>query len=220
MSSSIFPVLEQESMPLPNQPLQLTAGCCDDWLYFYENIVDVAEARFCQRRLSSFSLSLCSAAPESTQHNQMPTKPIPEGFHAITPYLFAQGASRLIDFISAAFEGELISHQKRPGGAVMHATMRIRDSMLMLADPTPEFGPMPSSIYLYVTDCDAVYQRTLSSGGISVFPMMTLPSGERYGGVKDPCGNIWWIATHVEDVPPEQQERRWKEFKMPRPEVK
>jgi len=147
--------------------------------------------------------------------HQMPTKPIPEGFHAITPYLFAQGASRLIEFISAAFEGELISHEKRPDGAVMHATMRIRDSMLMLADPAPEFGPMRSSIYLYVTDCDTVYQRALSSGGISVFPMMTLPSGQRYGGIKDPCGNIWWVATQVEDVPPDEQERRWKEFKMP-----
>src|SRR5207244_490582 len=120
----------------------------------------------------------------------MPAKPIPEGFHAITPYLFAQGASRLTEFIVAAFEGELIFEQKRADGAVMHATMRIRDSMLILADPTPEFGPMPSSIYLYVTDCDTVYQRALSSGGISVFPMMTLPSGERYGGVKDPCGTF------------------------------
>ena len=114
----------------------------------------------------------------------MPVKPIPEGFHAITPYLFAKGASRLIEFISAAFEGELISHQKRPNGAVMHATMRIGDSMLMLADPTPEFGAMPTSIYLYVADCDAVYERALNSGALSVFPMMTLPSGERYGASK------------------------------------
>ena len=146
----------------------------------------------------------------------MPTKPIPEGFHAITPYLFAQGASRLIEFISAAFEGELISHEKRPDGAVMHATMQIGDSMVMLADPTPEFGPVPTSIYLYVTDCDAVYHRALSSGGVSVFPMMTLPSGQRYGAIKDPSGNIWWVATHVEDVTPDEQERRWKQFKMPR----
>ena len=145
----------------------------------------------------------------------MPTKPIPEGFHTITPYLFAQGAASLIEFVSAAFEGELISHEKRPDGAVMHASMRIGDSTLMLADPPPEFGSMPSSIYLYVTDCDTVYQRALSSGGVSVFPMMTLPSGQRYGAVKDPCGNIWWVATQVEDVPPHEQERRWKEFKMP-----
>jgi len=145
----------------------------------------------------------------------MSIKPIPDGFHAVTPYLFAQGASRLIKFISAAFEGELIFQQKRPDGGIMHATMRIGDSMLMLADPTPEFGPMPTSIYLYVADCDAVYRRALDSGGVSVFPMMTLPSGQRYGGVKDPSGNIWWVAKQVEDVPPDEQERRWKKFKMP-----
>jgi PhnB protein len=145
----------------------------------------------------------------------MSIKPIPDGFHAVTPYLFAQGASRLIEFISAAFDGELTFRQTRPDGAIMHATMRIGDSMLMLADPTPRFGPMPTSIYLYVRDCDAVYHSALNSGGVSVFPIMTLPSGERYGGVKDPCGNIWWVATHVEDVPPDEQERRWKEFQMP-----
>jgi len=145
----------------------------------------------------------------------MSIKPIPKGFHAITPYLFTKGAGRLIDFVSAAFEGELIFQQKRPDGATMHATMRIGDLMLMLADPTDEFGAMPTSIYLYVTDCDAVYQRALNSGGASVFPIMTLPSGERYGGIKDPCGNIWWVATHVEDVPPDEQKRRWKQFKMP-----
>src|SRR5213595_2366234 len=141
----------------------------------------------------------------------MSMKPIPEGFHAITPYLFAHGASRLIEFISAAFEGELIFQQQRPDGAIMHATIRIGDSMLMLADPTAEFGAMPSSIYLYVTDCDDVYHTGLNTGGVAVFPMMTLPYGERYVGIKDPCGNIWWVATHVEDVPPDKQERRWNQ---------
>src|SRR5215468_5217748 len=101
----------------------------------------------------------------------MPTKPIPEGFHSLTPYLFAEGAARLIDFISAAFEGKVMFQQQRPDGAVMHATIRIGDSILMLADPTPEFEAMPSSIYLYVLDCDTVYQRALASGGVSVFPM-------------------------------------------------
>ena len=145
----------------------------------------------------------------------MSVKPIPDGFHAITPYLFVEGASRLIAFISAAFDSELIFSQTRPDGAVMHATMRVGDSMIMLADATPPFGPMPSSIYLYVRDSDAVYRSALNAGGVSVFPIMTLPSGERYGGVKDPCGNIWWVATHVEDVSPEEQERRWKNFQMP-----
>jgi PhnB protein len=142
----------------------------------------------------------------------MSIKAIPDGFHAVTPYLFAEAASRLIEFISAAFDGEVIFRQTRPDGAIMHATMRIGDSMLMLADATAQFGPMPTSIYLYVPDCDAVYGSALKSGGVSVFPIMTLPSGERYGGVKDPCGNIWWVATHVEDLSPEEQEKRWKEF--------
>jgi len=145
----------------------------------------------------------------------MPIKPIRDGFHAITPYLFAQGASQLIEFVSAAFGGEVTFRTARPDGAIMHAEMRIGDSILMLAEPTGRFGPTPTSIYLYVTDCDAVYQSALDAGGVFVFPIMTLPSGERYGAIKDPCGNIWWVATHVEDVPPDEEERRWKVFKMP-----
>src|SRR5207249_6950563 len=146
----------------------------------------------------------------------MSIKPIPEGFSAITPYLFARGASQLIEFISTAFEGELIFQQKRPDGAIMHATMQIGDSMLMLAIRPQSLDLCPRQFTYTWRICDAVYHRALTSGGVSVFPMMTLPSGERYGGIKDPCGNVWWVATHVEDVPPDEQERRWKEFKMPR----
>ena len=141
--------------------------------------------------------------------------PIRKGFRAITPYLFAQDAAHLIKFISRAFGGVEAFRKERPDGAVIHAEMRVGDSMLMLGEATPQFGPMPTSIYLYVTDSDSVYQHALSVGGVSVFPIMTLPNGERYGGVKDPFGNVWWIATHVEDVPPDEEERRWKQFRMP-----
>jgi uncharacterized glyoxalase superfamily protein PhnB len=143
----------------------------------------------------------------------MAAKPIRDGFHTVTPYLFAEGATRLIQFLVEAFNAELVFRKDRPDGAVVHAEMRIGDSMLMLGEASGEFGPMPTSIYLYVTDCDTVYQQALAAGGISVFEIMNLPSGERYGGVKDPCGNIWWIATHVEDVSPEEEARRWREFK-------
>ena len=145
----------------------------------------------------------------------MPVKPIRDGFHSITPYLFVQDAERLIQFIADALEGEEVYRKARPDGAIMHAEMRIGNSMLMLGEAPAEFGPMPTSIYLYVTDSDRAYEKALSHGGVSIFPIMTLPSGERYGGVKDPCDNIGWIATHVEDVPPEEEERRWKEFRMP-----
>jgi uncharacterized glyoxalase superfamily protein PhnB len=147
--------------------------------------------------------------------NLKPTKPIRDGFRTITPYLFAQNASRLIDFISLAFGASEIYRKERPDGAITHAEMRLGDSMLMLGEATDQFGPMPTSIYLYVADSDGVYHQALKAGGLSVFPIMTLPNGERYGGVKDPFGNIWWIATHVEDVPPEEEEKRWKEFRMP-----
>jgi PhnB protein len=143
------------------------------------------------------------------------TNPIRDGFRTITPYLFAQNASQLVEFISVAFGGSETYRKERPDGAITHAEMRIGDSMLMLGEATPQFGPMPTSVYLYVTDSDRVYRQALEAGGVSVFPIMTLPNGERYGGVKDLCGNIWWIATHVEDVPPEEEEKRWKQFKMP-----
>jgi PhnB protein len=143
------------------------------------------------------------------------TNPIRDGFRTITPYLFAQNASQLMEFISVAFGGSETYRKERPDGAITHAEMRIGDSMLMLGEATPQFGPMPTSVYLYVTDSDRVYRQALEAGGVSVFPIMTLPNGERYGGVKDPCGNVWWIATHVEDVPPEEEEKRWKQFKMP-----
>jgi PhnB protein len=145
----------------------------------------------------------------------MATNPIRDGFRTITPYLFAAGTPRLIEFIQAAFDGEVTFRKDRPDGAATHAELRVGNSMLMVGEASEQFGPMPSSVYLYVTDCDAVYHRALGVGGVSVFPIMTLPSGERYGGIKDPCGNIWWIATHVEDVAPEEEERRWKEFRMP-----
>lgn len=145
----------------------------------------------------------------------MPARTIREGFHTLTPYLIAEGASRLIEFIGAAFAGKVTLRKDRPDGSLMHCEMQVGNSMLMLGDATAEFGPMPASLYLYVNDCDAVYRSALDAGGVSVFPMMTLPSGERYGGLKDPCGNIWWVATHLEDVSAEEEDRRWKEFTMP-----
>ncbi len=143
----------------------------------------------------------------------MAVKPIRDGFHTLTPYFFVVGAARLIGFLTAAFDAKVASREERPDGSIMHAEIRIGNSMLMLGEASEEFGAMPSSIYLYVEDCDTVYQRALDCGGTSVFEIRNLPSGERYGGVKDPCGNIWWIATHVEDLSPEEQERRWKEFR-------
>jgi predicted enzyme related to lactoylglutathione lyase len=102
----------------------------------------------------------------------MSARPIREGFHTVTPYLFATGAARLIQFLSEAFNAQLVSRKDRPDGAIMHAELRIGDSMLMLADAAGEFGPMPTSIYLYVTDCDRVYRQALAAGGLSISEVM------------------------------------------------
>jgi PhnB protein len=142
----------------------------------------------------------------------MAVKPIPDGFHSVTPYLFVDGVGRLLEFVKAAFDAkeELCLH--RDDGSVMHAVVRIGDSPVMMGDPTgpaAKFGAMPSSIYLYVNDCDGVYQRAIQAGGQSVMEVMDIPfNGERYGGVRDPVGNIWWIATHVNDVSHEETARR------------
>lgn len=143
----------------------------------------------------------------------MKTEPIRDGFRTVTPYLLVERADRLIKFLCDAFAASVLCREVRPDGSIMHSELRVGDSMLMLGEANDEFGPMPTSIYLYVPDCDAIYQQALKAGGESVFEVMGMPSGERYGGVKDPTGNIWWVATHIEDVSPQEQERRWREFR-------
>jgi PhnB protein len=139
-------------------------------------------------------------------------KPIPDGFHAVTPYLFVDGAAELLNFLKAAFDAVEEARVRRADGSIAHALVRIGGSPIMMADPTGPaggFGSMRSSIYLYVNDCDTVYRRAIEAGGTSVMEVMNIPaSGERYGGVKDPAGNVWWIATHIEDVSLDECVRR------------
>ncbi len=139
----------------------------------------------------------------------MAVKPIPEGFHSVTPCLFVPRVARLIEFLKAAF-GAVQTHptMSRPDGTVMHAELRIGDSPLMLGEPRDEYGPMPTSLCLYVEDCDAAYRRALEAGGTSVMEPADQFYGDRNAGVRDPSGNLWWIATHKEDVSPEEIERR------------
>jgi uncharacterized glyoxalase superfamily protein PhnB len=142
----------------------------------------------------------------------MAATPIRNGFSAITPYLLVEGVDRLLTFLPEAFGAQVLARETRPDGSIMHAEVRIGDSMLMMGGAGGGFGPMPASLYLYVANCDAVYEQALQAGASSVFEVMDLPSGERYGGVKDPCGNVWWVATHVKDLSPEEQEKGWREF--------
>lgn len=122
----------------------------------------------------------------------MAVKPIPDGYHTVTPYLIVQGVAKLIDFLKQAFEAEEIHRTTRPDGTIMHAVVRIGDSVVMMG----EFKPMPGSIYLYVNDTDATYKRALQAGAASMMEPADQFYGDRNAGVKDPVGNHWWIATH------------------------
>ncbi len=135
-------------------------------------------------------------------------KPVPEGYHTVTPYLIADGANRLLTFLEAAFDAEILHRTSRPDGEVAHAEIRIGTSRLMLSGSQPQWPALPCAIYLYVDDCDALYARALAAGATSTQEPANMFYGDRHGGVIDPAGNQWWIATHIEDVSPEELARR------------
>lgn len=140
-------------------------------------------------------------------------KPIPEGYHVVTPYLVVQGAERLIDFMKHAFDAKETERMSMPDGSIGHAEVRISDSVIMLGDARGEtWKPMPSSIYLYVTDCDAVYKQALEAGATSLMEPKDQFYGDRSGGVRDPGGNHWFISTHKEDLSKDELDRRVKEY--------
>ncbi len=138
----------------------------------------------------------------------MTIKPIPEGYHTVTPYLVVKGAAQLIDFLQQAFDAEETQRMALPDGTISHAEVRIGDSVVMMGEAGGDFKPMPAMFHLYVEDVDAVYQRALQAGATSVRAPEDQFYGDRTGGVQDSFGNQWWIATHIEDVPAEEMARR------------
>jgi PhnB protein len=139
----------------------------------------------------------------------MAVKPIPEGYHSVTPLLSVRGAARLIDFLKKAFAATEIYRFPSPDGSVMHAELKIGDSVLMLGEATNEQHPaMPVALYLYVDDADATYRKALDAGGESIGAPDNMFWGDRVATIKDFAGNKWWIATHVEDVSSGELERR------------
>jgi len=133
----------------------------------------------------------------------MAVKPIPEGHHTVTPYLVVRCAARTIDFLKNAFGAEIaFEPMKRPDGLIMHAELKIGDSMIMIGDASERAQPTQSMLHLYVPNIDAVYQRAVQAGGVSTMEPSDMFYGDRTGCVKDPAGNTWYIATHKEDVAP------------------
>lgn len=138
----------------------------------------------------------------------MAVKPIPDGYHTVTPVLTVADAAALIQFLKQAFEAKEVYRLDGPNGTVMHAEVRIGTSMVMLGEATHECKPSHATIALYVEDADALYKRALQAGAASVREPSDQFYGDRSAGVKDPAGNQWWIHTHIEDVPPEEIKRR------------
>jgi uncharacterized glyoxalase superfamily protein PhnB len=138
--------------------------------------------------------------------NEMAVKAIPDGFHSVTPYVLVEDGAKLIEFVQKAFSAELTECMENPDGSVRHAQVKIGDSFVMLGKP--QGAGMPASLYLYVPDCDAVYERALGAGATSIMEPADQFYGDRGAGVTDPCGNLWWIGTHIEDVSPEELKRR------------
>ncbi len=138
----------------------------------------------------------------------MPVNYMPSGYHTITPYIVVQGGAKLIEFLKQVFGAKEEQRSTKPDGTIMHAQIRIGDSLLMLADATEMWKPMPTMLYLYVPDVDATYQAALNAGATSIMAPANQFYGDRNAGVLDTFGNQWWIGTHVEDVPPQEIERR------------
>ena len=139
------------------------------------------------------------------------TKPVPEGYHTVTPYLIVPDATAMLAFMERAFGAEIIGRHTDPSGRVMHAEARIGDSPVMLGEATAEWAPMPCMLHLYVDDVDAWFRRAVEAGARPVREPEDMFYGDRSGGVVDAWGNQWWMATRVEDVSPEEMERRGRE---------
>jgi PhnB protein len=140
-------------------------------------------------------------------------KPVPDGYHTVTPYIVADGAEKIIQFMKEAFGAQpVFEPMKRPDGKIMHAEYKIGDSVVMISDASERAKATSAMLHLYVPNVDAVYQKAIKAGATSVMEPSNMFYGDRTGGVKDPAGNHWHIGTHVEDVAPAELQKRAVEF--------
>ena len=138
----------------------------------------------------------------------MAVRPIPEGYHTVTPWIISRDIAGVIEFAKRAFDAEEIARVVDENGVIGHAEFRIGDSIVMGFDAKPEWPDTPDFLRLYVADADAVHRQALESGATSVTEVTHLFWGDRVGRVRDPFGNLWWIQSRVEEVAPEEMQRR------------
>jgi PhnB protein len=148
----------------------------------------------------------------------MAVKPVPEGFHTLTPYLAVENAADAIEYYKKAFGAEEKFRMDAPGGKIGHAELQIGDSLIMLSDPFPqsstktpsELGATTGSVFMYVEDVDAVVKQAIDAGATVTMEVADQFWGDRFGTITDPFGHMWSIATHIEDVPVEEMAERAK----------
>ena len=149
----------------------------------------------------------------------MAVKPIPDGYHAVTPYLVVDGAAQALEFYKQVFGATEQMRMAAPDGRIGHAEMRIGDSVVMLADEVPDmgyrgpkaYGGSALSLMLYVDDVDATFRRALAAGAIERRAVQNQFYGDRSGTLEDPFGHTWTVSTHVEDIAPDEMARRSEE---------
>lgn len=129
-----------------------------------------------------------------------PQSYMPEGFTTVTPFIMVEDAQKVVDFVKRAFDAEEVHMLRRADGVIQHAQMKIGDSLFLLGDTMGKHPARPATLYLYVPDCDCHYERGLAAGGESLSEPADQFYGDRNASIKDPCGNVWWIATHKESL--------------------
>jgi len=146
----------------------------------------------------------------------MSVKSIPQGFHSLTSSIVCKNAARAIEFYKEVFHATEKERMTGPGGLILHAELLIGDSILMLCDeipgmasaPAPGNNPPSHSLFVYLDNVDATFQRAVQSGGKVEMPLENQFWGDRYGKVRDPFGHVWGLAQHIEDVPADEMKRR------------
>jgi PhnB protein len=150
----------------------------------------------------------------------MAVQPVPEGYNTVTPYLAVPNAKEAIDFYTRALGAKERVRMPGPGDSIMHAELEIGDSLIMLSDPFPqastktpkELGGTSVNIFVYDEDIDALYKQAVDAGATSLMEPDDMFWGDRFGLVQDPFGHTWTIYTHIEDVSPEEMQKRSEEF--------
>lgn len=150
----------------------------------------------------------------------MSAKSTPAGYHTVTPAIIVRSAAEAIDFFKRAFDAEEVSRMTGPDGAVMHAEIRIGDSIVMLGEENEQWGTLsplstkgnPGSLHIYVADVDAAFAKAVRAGAKVRYPLEDAFWGDRYGKVTDPFGHEWGLATRVRDLSPEEMQRAGEEW--------